>query len=101
LWIIVELVVLAGALSRKDLEPVTKLTWIVVIILVPVFGVFFYWFIAPAPPWSTRGSGTVAGNDYQDENYQNQPTECIKCKTTIPAGATVCPKCGWSYLKGG
>jgi ribosomal protein L40E len=101
LWIIVELVVLAGALSRKDLEPVTKLTWIVVIILVPVFGVFFYWFIAPAPPWSTRGLGTEAGYDYKDEKYRNQPTECIKCKTTIPAGATTCPKCGWSYLKGG
>jgi ribosomal protein L40E len=107
LWIIVQLVVLAGALSRKDLDAVTKLTWILVIILVPVFGVFFYWFIAPAPPWklqnpsSPRGSGSVSEKDYQDEKYRNQPTECIMCKTTIPAGATACPKCGWSYLKGG
>ena len=105
LWLIVELVVLASALSRKDLDPVTKLTWILVIILVPVFGVFFYWFIAPAPPWSTRGFGTEAPydykDDYQDEKYQNQPSQCIMCKTTIPAGGTACPKCGWSYLKSG
>ena len=100
LWIIIQLVVLAGALSRKDLEPVTKLTWILVIILVPVFGVFFYWFMAPRPPWSTRGLGTEAPSDYQDEKYRNQPAECIMCKTTIPAGAATCPKCGWSYLKG-
>jgi ribosomal protein L40E len=107
LWIIVWLVVLADALSRKDLDPVTKLTWILVIILVPVFGVVFYSLIAPAPPWrlqnpsSSRVAGTVSEKDYQDEKYRNQPTECIMCKTTIPAGATVCPKCGWSYLKGG
>jgi ribosomal protein L40E len=107
LWIIVWLVVLASALSRKDVEPVTKLTWILVIILVPVFGVVLYWVVAPAPPLALQdpsspcASGTVSGKDYQDENYRNQPTVCIMCKTTIPAGATACLKCGWSYLKGG
>jgi hypothetical protein len=26
-----------------------------------------------------------------------EATECIQCRSTIPAGETACPKCGWSY----
>ncbi len=26
-----------------------------------------------------------------------EPTECLSCGGTIPAGAETCPKCGWSY----
>jgi len=106
IWMIIWLMELAAALSRKDFDPVTKLTWILVIILVPVFGVVFYWFIAPASKMPQESSippkpESVPEKAYQDEHYQNQPTVCIACKTTIPAGATACPKCGWSYLSGG
>jgi len=24
-------------------------------------------------------------------------TECVVCRTAIPAGVTSCPKCGWTY----
>jgi len=24
-------------------------------------------------------------------------TECLVCRTTMPAGETSCPKCGWTY----
>jgi hypothetical protein len=98
LWLVISLVVLAGALSRKDIDPVTRLTWVLVIILVPVFGVVLYGGIAVAP--NMRAPKGASLKDYQDENYSNQPTVCITCKTTIPAGATACPKCGWSYLSG-
>ena len=27
-----------------------------------------------------------------------QPADCVECGATIPAGATRCPECGWSYL---
>lgn len=102
---LVWLYVLHCALSRSDLDPVTKLTWVLVVILVPVFGVVFYLGIAIEPklPQGTSGarsSEPVSEKDYKDENYQNQPTVCIACKTVIPAGATACPKCGWSYLSG-
>jgi hypothetical protein len=105
IWTIIWLMELADALSRKDFDPVTKLTWILVIILVPVFGVVFYWFIAPAPKIplessSPRKSESLSEKDYKDEKYRNQPTECITCRTAIPAGRTACPKCGWSYLSG-
>ena len=26
-----------------------------------------------------------------------EPTECVSCSATIPAGQDKCPKCGWSY----
>ena len=29
------------------------------------------------------------------------PGPCIKCGTTIPADATECPSCGWSFAEGG
>jgi hypothetical protein len=32
-WVIVWLLVLATALSRKDFDPITRLTWVLVIIL--------------------------------------------------------------------
>jgi hypothetical protein len=41
---------LARVLLRNDWEPVTKLTWVVVVIFVPVFGILFYWFLAPDSP---------------------------------------------------
>ena len=105
LWIIVWLVALAGALKRNDLDPVTKLTWVLVIILIPVFGLVLYWLITPSPSAQSevsipRPSGSLPKKDYQDEKYQNEPIVCVTCKTTIPAGATACPKCGWSYLSG-
>jgi len=24
-------------------------------------------------------------------------TECVVCRTTMPAGVTSCPECGWTY----
>jgi hypothetical protein len=27
-------------------------------------------------------------------------TECLVCRTSMPAGVTSCPKCGWSYKAG-
>ena len=26
-----------------------------------------------------------------------EPTVCLICRTAIPAGSAMCPKCGWSY----
>ena len=27
----------------------------------------------------------------------SEPTECLACHATIPAGKTACPACGWTY----
>ena len=85
LWTLLWLVVLATALARKDFDPVTRLTWALVIILVPFFGVVLYWVVAPKQPREPA------------RDYVEQPSTCVPCGTTIPAGATHCPKCGWSY----
>ncbi|MCD6050484.1 MAG: Phospholipase D-nuclease N-terminal [Verrucomicrobia bacterium] len=82
--------VLAQALKRRDLDPVTKLMWVLVIILVPVFGVVFYGFIAPNEPVRVLGRDDV-------RVQPDEPIKCVTCQTTIPGDATVCPKCGWSY----
>ncbi len=50
IWTIVWLIVLATALTRDDLDPVTRLMWVVVLIFVPFFGVFLYAFVAPSRP---------------------------------------------------
>jgi hypothetical protein len=46
-WIVVWVITLAMALGRHDLDPVTRLTWVVVIIFVPFFGVLLYAIVAP------------------------------------------------------
>ncbi len=89
LWLLVWLVVLATALSRKDFDPITRLTWVLVIILVPVFGVLLYWVVGPSRP-------PVSSDQIQNERT-DKPSTCVTCGTTISAGSTVCPKCGWTY----
>jgi hypothetical protein len=46
-WGIVWLLNLAIVLKRSDYDPITRLTWVLVLILVPFFGILLYWFIAP------------------------------------------------------
>jgi len=86
-WTIVWLLVLATALARKDLDPVTRLTWVLVIILVPFFGVLLYWLVAPASEVEQEAK----------KDYTTQATVCVQCGTRIPAASAKCPKCGWSY----
>ncbi len=31
------------------------------------------------------------------ENDDAEPTECVACGETIPAGQDKCPQCGWTY----
>lgn len=90
-WLIVWLMVMAHALRRTDLDPVTKLMWVLVVILVPIAGVFFYWFIAP--PF------LVAYENRPSQPKLDEPIRCVQCRTLIPGDATACPKCGWSYVE--
>ena len=49
-WTVVWLCSLGSALSRQDFDATTRLTWVVVLIFVPFFGVFLYWGLSPNPP---------------------------------------------------
>lgn len=89
--VLVWLLVLATALSRKDLDPVTRLMWVLVIILVPIFGVLLYWFVAPH-----------AARKPHQKDLAPPPNDstisvmmCPHCETTIPPGSSRCPNCGW------
>ncbi len=90
LWLLVWLWTMWQALARTDLDPVTKLMWVLVVILVPIAGVFFYCFLAPDAPRRALGRDDV-------RVLPDEPIKCVKCQTVIPGDATVCPKCGWSY----
>ncbi len=85
LWTLVWLIVLAGVLTRKDMEPIQQLMWVLVIILVPFFGVLLYWTMAPNAPTQA-----------QTRDYANEPTVCVQCGAVIKAGSNACSKCGWS-----
>jgi len=30
-------------------------------------------------------------------DFEYTVTECVVCRTAMPAGVTFCPKCGWTY----
>ncbi len=68
LCVLAWLVVLGTILRRADLDSVTKLTWIIVVIFVPFFGILLYWFIDPIASRreidpSNQLSGTPWEND--------------------------------------
>lgn len=88
IWMIVWVAVLGSVLARKDFDPVTKLTWVLVVILVPFFGVALYWLIAPTQQAVSTGPAKTTASE---------PINCISCGTVIPAGVSSCPKCGWTY----
>ena len=48
LWTLVVWGVLARILTRNDLDTQQKLLWVVVVVLVPFFGVVLYAFASPA-----------------------------------------------------
>ena len=35
--------------------------------------------------------------DAADPDDASEPAACVACRGLIPAGASVCPQCGWSY----
>ncbi len=65
---VIWLLTLAFVLGREDYDPVTKLTWVIVLIFVPFFGILLYWAIAPGARTqvvdrSKQVSGTPWEND--------------------------------------
>jgi hypothetical protein len=81
------LLVLISALSRQDFDPVTRFMWVFVIIATSVLGAVVYLVVAPARPQV----------EARPAAYLGTPSTCAACHATIPAGSSVCPKCGWTY----
>ena len=64
---------LGAALTRADFDPITRLTWVVVIIFVPVFGMILYLVLTPrgylvdrehsvSESWSDEPESRSSGN---------------------------------------
>jgi hypothetical protein len=66
-WTVIFLLSLAHALGRNDIDPVTRLTWVVVLIFVPFFGIMLYTLSAKVnrQPRGTAGS-EVFGTPWAD-----------------------------------
>ncbi len=73
-WLIVWLLSLALALTRPDFDPITRLTWIVVLVSVPFFGLILYWAIAPQRPRRTIDTS----NDLAGTPWENNPGHTTK-----------------------
>lgn len=67
IWSVIWLFVLATVLFNKDLDPVTKLTWIIVVIFVPFFGVFLYWIRPELPKKKIDPSNQLSGTPWEDD----------------------------------
>ena len=49
--------------------------------------------------WQRIGADTweTDGPDSQESDDISEPSQCLNCRATIPAGADACPQCGWTY----
>lgn len=73
IYYLIWLLVLGAALLRHDLEPVTRLMWVIVIIFVPVFGILMYAFLAPERRLEQKRDRTInvaspaSGTPWEDD----------------------------------
>jgi len=67
IWSVVWLFALAGVLYRKDLDPVTKLMWVVVVIFVPFFGVVLYWMCPDLQRKTIDTSNQLSGTPWEND----------------------------------
>jgi len=83
---LVWLLVLATILLRADLDPVTKLTWVIVVIFVPFLGVILFWAIAPSNPknspreYSLGKKNNDPSNQLSGTPWENDPGYSAKSK---------------------
>jgi hypothetical protein len=67
-WGIVLLFTLAHPLERADLDPVTRLTWVLVLLLVPLFGIALYFALGNrAPRLDGRADSEVYGTPWASD----------------------------------
>jgi len=70
IWGVLWLFSLATVLYSKDFDPVTKLTWVVVVIFVPFFGILLYWSRPGLAKETIDSSNQLAGTPWEnDPNY--------------------------------
>ena len=70
-WLAIWLLTLGLALNRPDLHHTVQLMWVLVIILVPFFGVFFYAFMAP-PRRIPRPHNEVGFGHHHDKDWKHE-----------------------------
>jgi len=67
IWGVIWLFALATLLFREDFDPITKLTWVVVVVFVPFFGVVLYG-IRPKPaPRKVDPSNALSGTPWEND----------------------------------
>ena len=77
-YVLVWLIVLGAVLVRKDFDPVTRLTWVLVVMFVPVAGIFLYFFLSPvqepktySPP--AKGEHSLSGTPWENDPGHTGP----------------------------
>jgi len=76
IWGVIWLFALATVLYRSDFDPVTKLTWVVVVIFVPFFGVLLYWAVGPNNPQNSPrefSKSSDSTNQLSGTPWENDP----------------------------
>jgi hypothetical protein len=76
--LVVWLATLSRVLQRSDLDSVTRLTWVIVVIFVPFFGMVLYWCLGPEPAQSERrrsvlDSSQLAGTPWESDSGYTRP----------------------------
>jgi len=72
--------VLGNLLTRRDLDPIVRLTWVVVLVFVPVAGVVFYFFFPTDPRTASKKAkrsdslaATDPANQLRGTPWENDP----------------------------
>ncbi|SDT93888.1 Phospholipase_D-nuclease N-terminal [Verrucomicrobium sp. GAS474] len=74
-WAILFVGTLVELLRRRGFDPVTRLTWVVIVVFVPVVGLFLYWLVPKdfseplekAAPKKASPSNSLAGTPWEND----------------------------------
>ena len=64
-----------------------------------VYLVFVEWPVEVELKRYRKLHGTLLEEVNSGPDLMESDSECVECRTLIPAGKAVCPSCGWSYKK--
>jgi predicted membrane channel-forming protein YqfA (hemolysin III family) len=83
-------IALVGLCSRRDIDVHSKISWLVVILVLNIVGAIIYFIFSPEVK-KVEQTKVILKDD------TSHPSTCMICTNEIFPGEDTCRVCGWTY----